>query len=619
MNSSDVRQKYLEFFKKKGHAIIPSAPLIPKDDPTTLFTGSGMQSMMPYLLGEKHPLGTRIANSQRCFRAEDIEEVGDNRHTTFFEMLGNWSLGDYFKEKQLAWFFEFLTKEIGLDPKRLYVTAFVGKPEINIPKDIEAVEIWKQLFSKVGIKAKDVENSEGKGMQDGRIFYYEDKKNWWSRVGKPSQMPIGEPGGPDSELFFDFGKGHKFHENSPFKNKPCHVNCDCGRFLEIGNSVFMTYKKTKKGFEELTQKNIDFGGGLERIVSASQNQIDIFKTDLFSSIIRIIELESGKKYKENNEQFRVIADHMRAAVFMAQEGLEPSNKRQGYMMRRLIRKSVVKMRKLEIIPLKAFPKICQSVINVYGDLYFDKKPHELHPIIGEEIDSFEKTIHKGTKLLQTKPINGKLLFDLHQTHGFLFEISEELLKEWGKPITEKDRKEFEEEKKKHQEKSRQTSIGMFKGGLADKSEEVTKLHTATHLLHKALRRVLGEHVQQVGSNITAERLRFDFTHPNKLTDDEIKKIEDLVNEQIKKNLKVTKQVMSLDKAKKQGALAFFGQRYGEKVNVYKIGPSTGSGCAFSTEVCAGPHMDFTGKLGQFTMKKQETVGSGKRRIYGVLE
>jgi len=608
MDSRQVREKYLHFFKKKGHAIIPPAPLVPKDDPTTLFTSSGMQQLVPYLKGEPHPMGKRLVDSQPCFRAEDTEEVGDNRHTTMFEMLGNWSLGDYFKKEQLPWFFQFLTEEIGLSKEKLYVTVFKGNKDA--PKDKKSIKIWQNLFE----TKKPAWDGE-KGFDSKiKIYEYDATKNWWSRVGTPDKMPPGEIGGPDSEVFYDFGPELKIHENSPLADRPCHVNCDCGRFLEIGNSVFMEYEKQKDGsFKTLPAQNVDFGGGLERIVAASQNSPDIFKTDLFSSIIRIIELESGKKCEgENKIPMRVIADHMRAAVFMAQEGVEPSNKKQGYIMRRMIRRSAVKMMQLGIASRKNIPKICQSIIDVYGSLYFNKRADELYPIIKEEVDSFERAIHRGTKILQTKQISGKLLFNLQQTYGFPFEISEELLTEWGKPITEKDKKEFEKEKKKHQKLSRKASKGMFKGGLVDKSEEVTKLHTATHLFHEALRRVLGEHVQQVGSNITAERLRFDFTHPEKLTDQQIKKIEDLVNEQIKKNLKVTKKVMTISKAKKQGALAFFGQRYGDKINVYKIG-------SFSKEVCAGPHVDFTGCLGQFTIKKEESCGAGKRRIYGVLK
>lgn len=615
MNADEIREKYWQFFKKEGHVIIPPAPLVPKDDPTTLFTGSGMQQLVPYLKGEPHPMGKRLADSQPCFRAEDIEEVGDNRHTTFFEMLGNWSLGDYFKKEQLPWFFEFLTKVVGLDPKRLYVTVFEGSD--SVPKDKESIKLWQELF-----KIKEPAREGEKGFDPKiKIYTYGGDKNWWSRAGAPEKMPVGEIGGPDSEVFFDFGEELKIHEKSPFKDKPCHLNCDCGRFLEIGNSVFMEYEKQADGsFKPLPNKNVDFGGGLERIAAASQNQSDMFQTDLFRPLIKEIEQAVNKKYERKYQApMRVITDHLRAATFMAQEELEPSNKKQGYIMRRLIRRSAAKMVQLGIVASrKIVPKICQSIIKTYQDLYFKKNSYEIHPIIGKEIDSFEKVFHRGLKILQTKPVNGELLFDLHQTHGFLFEISEELLKEWGRPITEEEKREFEKEMKNHQEKSRTASAGMFKGGLADKSEEVTKLHTATHLLHEALRRILGKHVQQVGSNITAERLRFDFTHPDKLTDGQIKKTEDLVNEQIKKNLKVESKTMSLDEAKKQGALAFFGQKYPEKVKVYKIGPSVSSEQAFSKEVCGGPHVNFTGKIGRFRIKKEESCGAGRRRVYAVV-
>ena len=620
MKADELRKKFIEFFVEKGHKQIPSSSLVPENDPTTLFTGSGMQPLIPYLMGEKHPLGKRLVNSQICFRTEDIEEIGDNRHTTFFEMLGNWSLGDYFKEKQLGWFFEFLTKEVGLDPEKLYVTVFEGNSVV--PKDKESIRIWQELFDTKEPVQKGIKGFNSKT----KIYSYGAAENWWSRSGVPQKMPVGEIGGPDSEVFYDFGPELKLHEKSSFKNKPCHLNCECGRFLEIGNSVFMEYKKTKTGFEKLPQRNVDFGGGLERILAAKNNNPDIFKTDLFWPIIQEIEKSCDKKYKGNEESMRVICDHLKASVFMAREGLEPSNKKEGYLMRRLIRRMVVKMRKLNIIPLKILPDLCGRIINIYDGLYFDKKPYEIHPIIGKEISSFERTIHKGTKLLQTQQISGKLLFDLYQSCGFPLEISQEFLEEWGKPVTKEQKEEFDRLLKKHQEKSRTASKGMFKGGLADHSEKIKKLHTATHLLHSALRKVLGEHTQQTGSNITSDRLRFDFTHPEKLSSEEIKKIEDLVNEQIKKNLKVNSTIMSLTGAQKQGALAFFGQKYPDKVKVYSIGPSTSflrlrsgqAGQAFSLEVCGGPHVDFTGKLGEFRIKKEESCGSGKRRVYAVL-
>lgn len=608
MKADELRNKFIEFFVSKGHKQIPSSSLVPEDDPTILFTPAGMSPLVRYLMGEPHPLGKRLCSVQKCLRTDDIEEVGDLTHFTFFEMLGNWSLGDYFKKKAIQWSFEFLTdkKWLGLDPKKIYVSVFEG--DKDAPKDKKSIKIWQEVFKKAGINAKENE----------RIFSYPKKENWWGPAGQTG------PCGPSSEMFYDTGKAH-----DPKFGKNCHPNCDCGKFFEIWNDVFMEYNKKPDGsFEPLKQKNVDTGMGLERVVALTEylegkiKEPDPFLTHLFSSLINQIERVSGKKYKDNKKEFRIIADHLRASVFLVIEGVEPSNKDRGYVLRKLIRRAVVKMKQLSIIPLKILPDLCGGIINIHDGLYFDKKPYEIHPIIGKEISNFERTIHKGTKLLQTQQISGKLLFDLYQSCGFPFEISQELLEGWGKPVTKEQKEEFDRLLKKHQEKSRTASKGMFRGGLADHSEEIKKLHTATHLLHEALRRILGNHVQQIGSNITQERLRFDFVHPKPLTDEEIKKIEDLVNEQIKKNLKVEHEIMSLAQAKKQGALAFFGQKYPDKVKVYSIGPSPpagGSGQAFSLEVCGGPHVDFTGRLGEFRIKKEESCGAGKRRIYGILE
>jgi len=554
-----------------------------------------MQQLTPYLKGESHPMGKRLVNSQPSFRAEDIEEVGDNRHTTFFEMLGNWSLGDYFKKEQLAWLWEFLTQELNLPKERLYVTVFKGNDQV--PKDEESVKIWKSL-----------------GIPKERIYFFED--NWWSRSGLPEKMPSGEIGGPDSEIFIEFTQV----KHNPKFGKECHPNCDCGRFLEIGNSVFMEYEKQKDGkLKTLPNKNVDFGGGLERMAAACQDQPDMFQIDLFSPLISEIEKGSGQKYiGEHKAPMRIIADHLRAAVFMAQEGLEPGNKKQAYVMRRLIRRAAVKMQKLAI-PFRQFiPIICGKIIDLYGDLYFDKGSYEIHPTIGKEINSFEGTISKGTKLLQTKQINGKLLFDLYQTDGFPLEISQEILAEEGRPISDKDIKEFEKEKKKHQDLSRTASVGMFKGGLADHSEEITKLHTATHLLNRALIEVLGDQVRQEGSNITAERLRFDFSHSQALTEDETRQVEDLVNQKIKEDLGVHKTIEDKNKALASGALAFFREKYPGKVTVFTIGQNSDSGW-WSKELCGGPHVVSTGEIGDVRIKKQEAVGRGKRRLYVVLK
>jgi alanyl-tRNA synthetase len=617
MTSQWVRQKYLDFFVTKDHKLIEPSALVPENDPTTLFTGSGMQPLVPYLSGQEHPLGPRLVNSQPSFRAEDIEEVGDNRHTTFFEMLGNWSLGDYFKKEQLSWLFEFITNELGLNKSKLYISVFDGDAYQKIilhgkyqplTPDVESIAIWKELF-----RTNIYRDYKAGFDPQVKIYTYGAEKNWWSRSGTPAAMPIGEIGGPDSELFYDFGPELGLHENSVYKDKPCHLNCDCGRFLEIGNSVFMQYRKVDNGlFEPLPKRNVDFGGGLERMVAATQNTPDIFQTDLFWPIIQVLERLSGRKYQDHKSQFRIIADHLKASVFMASQGLEPSNKKQGYIMRRLIRRATVKLLHLNLPPLKAIPAICEQVVQTYQDLYFSQQDAILSTtILGGEINTFLNTLDKGIKLLQTQPVDGHMLFNLYQSYGFPLEVSQELLQQWGRPVSIQNLKDFNEEKQRHQEQSRTAASGLFKGGLADHSAEITKLHTATHLLQAALRQVLGNHVQQVGSNITQERLRFDFTHPTKLTSEQTENIEKLVNEKITQNLVVKEEIQDREIALKQGVLAFFGQKYPDKVKVYSIGQ-------FSQELCNGPHVDFTGKLGLFRIIKEEAVGTGKRRVYAVL-
>jgi len=640
MTANELRQIFFDFFKKKGHAVIPSAALIPENDPTTLFTGSGMQPMIPYLLGEKHPLGKRIVDSQKCFRSQDIVEVGDDRHTTLFEMLGNWSLGDYFKKEQILWMFEFLTKEIGLDPNRIYVTVFRGNESLNIPRDTETVEIWKKEFLKIGIDAKDIDFVERDGMQGGRIFYYDEKKNWWSRAGVPTDMPLGEPGGPDSEMFWDFGAELKAHENSRFKDELCHVNCDCGRFLEIGNNVFMQYIKTEKGFELLSSGNIDFGGGLERIMAASNDNPDIFKTDVFTIIINKIEEISKKPYgDETKYAMQVIADHIKAAVFILAEGLEPSNVERGYILRRLIRRAVRYGKQLSINEIFTF-KVANVVIDMYRDVYPELNENQafIEEQLVREEEKFAKTLERGLKQFQVqsskfkvqngpeaeqvrygadnsklKILSGEIAFDLYQTYGFPIELTEELAKEEGLAVNIDG---FNEALKKHQELSRAGAEQKFKGGLADHSEIATKYHTATHMLLAALRQILGEHVYQKGSNITAERLRFDFPNPQKLTSEELSKVESIVNEAIGQDLPVTAQEMSLDEARALGATGTFESRYGDKVKVYTIGEN---GKIYSREICGGPHAERTGVLGRFKIMKEEAVSSGVRRIKAILE
>lgn len=636
MTTHEIRQKYLEFFKSNGHAILPSASLLPENDPTTLFTGSGMQPMVPYLLGQKHPLGTRLADSQKSFRSGDIEEVGDNRHTTFFEMLGNWSLGDYFKEEQIPWMWTFLVEILKLDPKNLYFTCFRGLPSAGIPKDTEAAETWQKLFASVGIAAKIGENPEIDGMRPGeKIFYFPEKKNWWSRSGTPDKMPVGEPGGPDTEMFWDFDPENlqKLHENSAWKDEPCHVNCDCGRYLEIGNNVFMQYQKTETGFELLPQRNVDFGGGLERIAAALNNDPDVFKIDLFDTIRATIEKASGKIYgADANETyaFRVVMDHLRAATFLICDSAVPSNKDQGYFTRRLIRRAIRYARNLNVTN-----SFCADVVNAVIDTYKEAYPelqNKREQIVSEiekEEKKFRNTLEQGLKIFEdivmkssNTLISGKDAFDLNQSYGFPLEITQELAAERGFMV---DLKAFEEEKIKHQELSRSGAEQKFKGGLADTGEMSVKYHTATHLLHAALHKILGSHALQKGSNITAERMRFDFAHGEKMTPEQIQAAEDLVNAAIKKDYPVTFQELPLEEARKKQAIGLFADNYGEKVKVYTVGDPEGipvadsTAATFSRELCGGPHVEHTGTLGHFKIIKEEAVSSGIRRIKAILE
>lgn len=602
MTHADVRKKYIDFFvhSPRNHTQIPSSSLVPENDPTTLFVSSGMQPLVPYLLGEKHPSGTRLVDSQKSFRAQDIEEVGDNRHTTFFEMLGNWSLGDYFKKEQLPWCFEFLTKELGLDPKKLYVTVFEGND--IVPKDTESIDIWKTIFSDVGIQAKEGE----------RIFTYGVEKNWWSRSGVPNNMPPGEPGGPDSEVFYEFT--HIKHDMK--FGKTCHPNCDCGRFLEIGNSVFMQYQKQSDGsFKELSQKNVDFGGGLERLVAVTNNDPDVFTTDLYLSLIQKIESFSHKKYSDDlyTPAMRIVADHIKAATFLIMDGVVPSNKAQGYILRRLLRRAAVKMHQLKgsVTPGSEFSILASEVLRMYDGIYFpgELSPETLHRIIIDEMDKFSRSLEKGLKILSTlSQPDAKVVFDLYQSHGFPLEITKEILLKKGLSI---DEKLFSEEFQKHKDLSRTTSSGMFRGGLADHSEIVVKLHTATHLLQQALRDRLGEHVRQKGSHITSERLRFDFTHPSSLSSTDIAEVEKTINEIITQDLPVTMATLSFEKAKKNGALFVEHEKYPEQVKVYTIGD-------YSQEVCGGPHVESTKNLGTFKILKEESLGTGIRRIYATV-
>jgi alanyl-tRNA synthetase len=633
--SHQLRQKYLDYFEDKDHVVVPSSPLLPENDPTTLFTGSGMQPMITYLLGAKHPSGTRIVDSQKCFRAEDIEEVGDNRHTTFFEMLGNWSLGDYFKREQIRWMFEFLTKELRLDPKRIYVSVFRGNDEFGILRDEDAVDLWKEQFKNAGIDAVAVDFAETRGMQDGRIFYYPDKKNWWSRPGVPLNMPVGEPGGPDSEMFWDFGEHLKLHERSQWKDELCHVNCDCGRFMEIGNNVFMMYvKKSEKSFAELPNKNIDFGGGLERIAAALHDDPDMFLIDVFVPIREVIERLSGKTYGGHSEEtraFRVIMDHLRAATFLIGDNAKPSNKDQGYFTRRLIRRSIRFAHRLGIVG-NFCAEIARVVINEYKEAY-PNLVADTEMIVQEmerEEEQFRKTLEKGLKEFErhacsgVTELDGKAAFDLYQTYGFPLELTQEVAKERKISLNRDFEKIFKEELQKHQELSRVGAEQKFKGGLADHSEATTKLHTAHHLLLKALQLVLGPHVKQRGSNITGQRLRIDFSHGQKLTPGQLKRVEEMVNQKISEDLPVIRSVIAKEKAEKLGAEHEFNAKYPDMVSVYSVGPKEATqgnpqfGAAYSLEFCGGPHTERTGVIGKFKILKEEASSAGVRRIKAVV-
>ncbi|MDH5532872.1 MAG: alanine--tRNA ligase [Candidatus Pacebacteria bacterium] len=602
MTPDQLRSKYLNFFKKHGHAIVPSAPLVPENDPTTLFTGSGMQPMVPYLLGETHPLGTRIVDSQKCFRSQDIEEVGDNRHTTFFEMLGNWSLGDYFKAEQIEWVYTFLVDEVGLDPMKLYITCFGGDKEAGVDKDTQAEEIWLKLFKKRNINP------------EGRISFYGSDKNWWSRAGIPKNMPLGEPGGPDSEIFYDFGSELNLHEDSPFNGEECHVNCDCGRFLEIGNSVFMAYVKTEQGFKDLKGKNIDFGGGFERILAVMDNQQDVFKTELFSPIIKQIERLSGKKYEDNLMAFRVISDHIKAATFLAADGVFPNNKEQGYFSRRLVRRSVRYGLELGIeknFIAELVPTIASIYLNQYPEL--DNQKEKIKNIFEIEENKFKKAIDKGLKeLSKINQFTAKTAFNLYETYGFPLELSLEEAKRMGKEIEQGIESKFIDKRAAHAQKSRTASAGMFKGGLQENSVTTTKYHTATHLLQAALRKVLGPQVEQKGSNITEKRLRFDFSFERAMTDEEKTAVEQQINQWIKESQPVSKQIMEKKKALASGVMAFFAEKYPDEVSVYSIGPE---GHYLSRELCGGPHVESTEQIGEIYIQKEKSASAGVRRIY----
>jgi len=610
MKTAEVRKKYLDFMQSKGHVIVPSSGLVPENDPTTLFTGSGMQPMIQYLLGAKHPQGTRIADSQKCFRADDIEEIGDNRHTTFFEMLGNWSFGDYFKEEQIKWIWEFLIVELKLDPSRLYITCFGGDTAAGVPKDEEAPRVWQELFSSVGIDAGIAEigsEEDGgvKGMKNGeRIFYCDSAKNWWSRAGVPANMPAGEPGGPDSEMFYEFTS----IEHDTAFGTHCHPNCDCGRFIEIGNNVFMQYMKQEDGsFTELEHKNIDFGGGLERLTAAANDNPDVFTIDIFSDRIQKLEELSGKDYSDPTHQqsFRIIADHLRAAETMIEEGIVPSNTDQGYFTRRLVRRSIIHADKLGVPA---------------GNLSSNE-------VVQAEEVQFRKTLEKGKKMFDklklgtpaTKSgavVSGHSAYVLFTTYGFPIELTEELAEENSMTVN---RQDFDKEMQKHKAESRAGAEQKFKGGLADSSEKTTAFRPATHLMLAGLRRELGDTVTQRGSNITSERARFDFTHHEKVERDILDRVEAYVNTAIQAGAKVVIEEMEKEKAKASGAVGAFWEKYPDVVTVYNI--KSDNGTVYSRELCGGPHVESTldiAKFGTFKIKKESSSSAGVRRIKAVF-
>ena len=678
MNTQEIRQKYLEFFKNRGHAVIPRAMLVPYNDPTTLFTGSGMQPLVPYLLGEEHPAGTRLVDSQTCIRVQDIEEVGDNRHTTFFEMLGNWSLGDYFKAEQIPWFWEFLTEEIKLDPARIYVTCFSGDEAAGVPRDTESAEIWTKLFVEAGIDTKQVdidteENGAKVGDQGGRIFFYGNKKNWWSRAGTPAEMPSGEPGGPTTEMFYLFpGVQH-----DPRYGEKCHVNCDCGRYIELGNSVFMAYVKTDNGVEPLPNQNVDYGGGLERIAAAAIDSPDVFKISLLWPIIEKLEQISGKKYDAHTNAMRVIADHLRGATFLAVDGVKPSNKEQGYVMRRLMRRAI-----RFAFELGVEQNFMQEVVPVIADLYHNDYPEVAEKrsavieTLSKEEKVFRQTLRKGLKefdklfaLVQSSPpasatqgylqpepkatsgpdfrpgakpslegtsreddqnegegekttlTAGEIFFLLYDTYGFPVELSVEEAFKRSIELPDTWRQDFDARMAEQRARSQTASKGVFKGGLGGQTLQHKKYHTATHLMYQALRDVLGDHVIQRGSNITEERLRFDFSHPEKVTPEQLKQVEDIVNDQISKDLKISYQEYPTPQALEMGALGQFGDRYGPAVKVYTM-IADGAAKPFSFEICGGPHVDHTLQLlnggKKFKIIKEEASSAGVRRIKAVL-
>ena len=612
--------------RERGHAVIARASLVPNDDPTTLFTSSGMQPLLPYLLGEKHPEGARLANSQVCLRTQDIEEVGDSSHTTCFEMLGNWSLGDYFKEDQLAWFFDFLVDVIGLDPGKLYATCFRGEAARGIAKDEAAALILQKLYRRRGIEAEIVDlesaaRAAETGMRGGRIFYYDDAENWWSRGGGIEQTPMGDPAGGDCEFFYDFGPG--LHDEAAW-GKP-HPASDSGRFLEIGNSVFMEYQRRPEGFAPLAAKNVDFGGGLERLMAAAAGEPDVFKTGLLWPLIEKLQSLAAADYDDQPEPFRVIADHVRAAAWLAADGVAPGNKEQGYVMRRLLRRA-----QLKAIQLGIEASLSEELLPVVGRIYGADYPEfasglsRLADVISKEERAFRQRLRAGLrefgKATGDGVLDGETLFKLYDTCGFPKELSLEEAARRGLAVEERALADFDKLMAEQRQRSQTAGAGEFKGGLADDDPMTVRYHTATHLMYKALKLVLGDDVVQRGSNITSERLRFDFSHGQKVSPEQLARIEAIVNEQIAADLEVGWEVMDTDKALAAGVLGAFGDKYGPKVKVYSVGRPGEE--PYSKEICGGPHVGRTSELGaggrRFKIVKEEACSAGVRRVRAVL-
>ena len=615
MTPDQLRKSFVGYMKRIGASQVPSASLLPENDPSTLFTGSGMQPMVPYLLGEKHPIGNEITDVQKCLRTVDIEEVGDMSHLTFFEMIGRWEFranADDYKKKQIDAIWDWQVNELGIDPHRLYISAFKGSEELNIERDTEAVRLWSEKFKSVGIEPIVEEEPYKYGTsRGGRIFLYGEKENWWSRVGSPFDMPVGESGGPDNEMFYDF---------EPDGDSLDHPASDSERFLEIGNNVFMCYKKENTGFVKMKNPNIDYGGGLERVVMAVNGDRDIYDTAFFlNAKQKLVEL-SGKEYTDDLKSFRIILDHVRAAAFLINDGAEPANSDAGYITRRLLRRAIRAGRKIGIQGsfVAELAEVYIDEATAYEDLIANKK--NVLEIIRKEEKLFHKTLQQGEieirKHLKNKgKVTGADAFYFYETYGFPLELTEELLAESGYIMEEKE--SYAEAAMKHAQMSRTAAAGKFKGGLADQSTETTALHTVAHLLLAGLRHVLGDHVIQKGSNITAERLRFDFNHDEKLTTAQLSEVEKFVNDAISSKAIVSFSEIPKTEARENGISGNFWDKYPDIVKVYTIQDAEGK--VWSREVCGGPHVDNTGCLGKFRIVKEQSSSAGVRRIKAVIE